>query len=295
MKKMLWQLPAVISGTAVLTFSGVSVLQAAVNGPLQERGAIVLAERAGASERAETAAKVKAMPVVGAGATRATAPAAALPASPTTSCLEAACGGPVGGPARPAGPADAPVGAADATGSAPGQAVPEGPKHEAGGQDGQTPAGPAGPAAARSGMGVGADKSTAPGQARDAGGRPAKANGNLLGGPVRNGAGAGKSTAPGQSRDADGRPAKANGSPQSGPAKKTQSGPAKKTQSGPAKKTGNGADRAKGTGAPARSQPADLGPAGEAAREAARWIDRLLGLPEPPGLSGVVGRSGADR
>ncbi|MGN6751452.1 MAG: hypothetical protein ACTHJJ_02745, partial [Intrasporangium sp.] len=56
MKRLLWQLPAVIGGTAALTFFGVSALQAAMNEPLQEHGAIVRAERAVASAQARQAA-----------------------------------------------------------------------------------------------------------------------------------------------------------------------------------------------------------------------------------------------
>lgn len=284
MKKMLWQLPAVISGTAALTFSGVTVLQAAVNGPLQERGAIVLAERAIASERAQAAAKPASA------AARATATAAVRPAVPptTTSCREAACGEPtssdVPGPAQP----KTPELAADprrpartpAAQTAPKQPGPLGDKGRSG----------AGPAATQPGKGVAAGRETAPGQNRDADGRPAKAKGNLLddlGRRLGKSVGAGSSTPPGQTRDADGRPAKANGTPKSGP----KQSPAK----GREQNSGNGQERGKGQEAQDSPRPSPLGHTGEAARDAARWLDRFLGLPEPPGLSGAPGKDGGPR
>jgi hypothetical protein len=294
MKKMLWQLPAVISATAVSTFCGVTVLQAAVNGPLQERGAIVLAERAIASERAQAAAKPR--PVAGTGAARATPTAAVRPAaSPTTvACGEAACGDPA---------SDVPRGAQAprASESAAGARRPAQPaaarQHGSPGDKGRPDAGPA---ATEPGKGVGAGRKTAPGQSRDADGRPAKARGGLLddlgrslgkavgaGRSSDNGAGAGRSAAPGQNRDAAGRPTQAKGTPKWGPGQSQGNG----REQNP----GNGQDRGKGQGAEDRFGPSRLGPAGEAAREAARWLDRLLGLPEPPGLSGAAGKGSGPR
>ncbi|HKU10930.1 MAG TPA: hypothetical protein VJQ61_06845 [Sinomonas sp.] len=49
MIKQLWQFPAVIGGTALLTFCGVSALQASINAPLHAFGAVVEAARASTS------------------------------------------------------------------------------------------------------------------------------------------------------------------------------------------------------------------------------------------------------
>lgn len=63
MIKRLWQFPAVIGGTAVLTFCGVSFLQAGVNGPLHAFGATVEAARASASASAAAQAIAAGTPV----------------------------------------------------------------------------------------------------------------------------------------------------------------------------------------------------------------------------------------
>jgi hypothetical protein len=290
MKKMLWQLPAVISGTAVLTFCGVTVLQAAMNGPLQERGAIVLAERAIASERAQAAAQPR--PSAGSGASRATAAAAVRPAvSPTAaSCREAACGQPASDAPRGAQTQSASESAAGAGRLAQPPAAQEAAKQRKPGDKGRLAGAPA---ATEPGKG-GAGRDTAPGQNRDADGRPAKEKGSVLDDLDRSlgkAVGAGRSTAPGQNRDADGRPAKTNGTPKSGPEQNPGSGREQNKGIG----QDRGQDQGQGQGAEARPGQSGLGPAGEAAREAARWLDRFLGLPEPPGLSGTAGQSGGPR
>jgi hypothetical protein len=61
--KRLWQFPAVIGGTAVLTFCGVSLLQAGMNGPLHAFGASVEAARASASASAAAQAIAAGTPV----------------------------------------------------------------------------------------------------------------------------------------------------------------------------------------------------------------------------------------
>lgn len=61
--KRLWQFPAVIGGTALLTFCGVSALQASMNGPLHAFGASVEAARASASASAAALAVAAGAPV----------------------------------------------------------------------------------------------------------------------------------------------------------------------------------------------------------------------------------------
>ena len=68
MKKLMWQLPAVVGGTAVLTFCGVTTLQAAMNGPLQQYGATVQSARASASAAALRAVPASLAPSEGAAA-----------------------------------------------------------------------------------------------------------------------------------------------------------------------------------------------------------------------------------
>lgn len=221
MKRMVWQLPAVIGGTAVLTFCGVSTLQAAMNAPLQEYGASVQSARASAAALPEAVGAAPAAPP----SSDAAAPAAPAPAptsAPTTvqpaaEPIDSACGGgPCGDPgslvAAPAvlpdpvaPPAEAPWGASAAQRD-----------------EGQAAAGPG------------------------------------------NGRGAGRDSAPGQNRDAAGMPAKSNGTP-----------------------AGAGNQTSKGN----QGSQGGLGPAMDATRQLARQLDQLLGLPEPPGLSGPQGNN----
>jgi hypothetical protein len=286
MKKMLWQLPAVIGGTAVLTFAGVTVLQAAVNGPLQERGEIVMAERAIASQRAELAARATPTARVSAAGTTKPKAAQTATASSATPAPGAAGSSAPGAAPQARTPAAASDGtttkgdkaAAPSAGRDTGLNAPHGakqgpPDHSSANREQQR-----GPGQDQ-GRGVGAGRETAPGQNRDADGRPAKANGDPKRGSDKVqglGLGAGRDTAPGQNRGTDGRPAHANSGQQA-------------DQPG---NRGNGGTQAPGQGAGQAQQQPVLGPAGEVAREVMRSIDRLLGLPEPPGLSGPAAQNG---
>lgn len=110
MIKRLWQFPAVIGGTAVLTFCGVSSLQASMNGPLHAFGATVEAARASASASAAAQPIAAAAPVYrtsdgeAASASPAVQAAGAVSAPPADPCATTACGPKVAAAQGPASP-----------------------------------------------------------------------------------------------------------------------------------------------------------------------------------------------
>lgn len=159
MKRLLWQLPAVVGGTAVLTFCGVTTLQAAMNGPLQQYGATIQLARASASAAAVQARAASPAPTVP--STAGDVEAVALP--PLAACADPLCGNPA---AVVLQPAPAPTAPADAV-----------PADDPGADE----------AAPGPGRGGGAGRDTAPGQNRDASGQPAGSNGKAQGDAGSNG------------------------------------------------------------------------------------------------------------
>lgn len=245
MKRLLWQLPAVIGGTAALTFFGVSALQAAMNEPLQEHGAIVRAERAVASAQARQAAAEARTARASATASGGVRGATATEAVP---CAEA-CGDPSTVMPRPVVGSQPPVATTPAEVS-----------------------------------------SRAAGEA-DASATPAAGPGK--------GGGAGRSSAPGQNRDADGRPAKANGAPQSGKSQNPGKGQGVGKGQGAGNSRSNGKSKSNGKGQGAGKSPntatARIGlgpvaiPAIPGTPEAGRRLDVVLRLPAVPGTGGTSG------
>jgi hypothetical protein len=100
--KRLWQFPAVIGGTAVLTFCGVSSLQAGMNGPLRAFGASIEAARASASASASAEAIAAGSPVYrsSGGAVEST-PSAVQAAGAVASPPQVSATAPAPGPASP--------------------------------------------------------------------------------------------------------------------------------------------------------------------------------------------------
>ncbi|MDQ4504513.1 hypothetical protein [Sinomonas sp. ASV322] len=111
MIKRLWQFPAVIGGTAVLTFCGVSALQASINGPLHSYGVAVEAARSSASASAAIVALAAATPSVRPNDDGAAAPQglqAAMATQTSAACTGAGCVPAVDGRPQPApSPAEA--------------------------------------------------------------------------------------------------------------------------------------------------------------------------------------------
>jgi hypothetical protein len=170
--KRLWQFPAVIGGTAVLTFCGVSSLQASMNGPLHAFGASVEAARASASTGAAAQPIAAGAPVYrtsdgeAASATSTVQAAGAVTEPPADPCATTACR-PSGEAAAAEGPPPSGRGGSHADAAEPDDAAqPDDPAEQADAPPGRDVTSP-GLAAVAPGRGEGAPghSGAAPGQA----------------------------------------------------------------------------------------------------------------------------------
>lgn len=260
MKRLLWQLPAVISGTAALTFLGVSTLQATVNAPLQEHAALVRSERAVAAAEARRATNA-------ARAARPTVSATAMAgARPNAAASAGQCPGGVCGDPAVVVPRAAVTSQVAATPSAP---------HASALGDDRPPV----TAASGAGKGNGPGSATPPGQNRDASGRPAKSKGIPQAGRPQN---------PGKGQG----PTKARGAGKGQGAGKAQ-GSAKGQGAVKGQKAGKGKGPVKVAPAGAAPDRFALGPVGKPARPAspgaARRLDVVLRAPDPAASNGNRG------